>query len=57
MKCKSWAKLGVALAGLLFMTGGCGMMGGAGGIMSIVSMALQFLPLLLGTGGGGGIGL
>ncbi|NLX13031.1 MAG: hypothetical protein GXY44_05150 [Phycisphaerales bacterium] len=56
MKCKSWAKLGVALAGVLFLTGGCGMLGGAGSIMSIVSMALQFLPLLLGTGGGG-IGL
>ncbi len=55
MKRGSWVKMGLALVAVLFMTGGCGMLGGAGGIMSILSMALQFLPLLLGTGTGLGI--
>jgi len=60
MKCRSWAKMGAASAGVLLLTGGCGALGlgglgGAGGIFSILSMALQFLPLLLGTGGGIGL--
>lgn len=62
MKNKSWFKMGLALTGLLLVTGGCANLGlgalglgGGGGIMTVLSLAMQFLPLLLGTGGGIGV--
>ncbi len=59
MKIRSWIKMGVALTGVLLVTGGCSNLGlgalglgGGGGIMSVLSLAFQLLPLLLGTGSG-----
>lgn len=60
MKVKSWATMAAATTGVLMLVGGCGnlglgALGGGGGIMTIVSLAFQLLPLLIGTGGGIGL--